>query len=252
MFAYIPRGRDQRRNQTTRKDAACLEGRYAENLARVLRISLPVVDDVQDLRTHNSAENYQDPEVPCVIAVHTLALGIADTDPKAHQDADGDQQSIGRQEKTSNVEKLWQHCLVRCRASAFVSIQFIRRDEQRNKSRPTLPCGGPRMNPSLTVGTRRDPLGISAWRSIAHRIVFTSRVPVHSVLVQKSVTTITNLAGRLSNWMLGKSTKIRKCPKVKRWQLVCSTPRAIAQATMTLTPMKNRQPNDRRVFNFKC
>jgi hypothetical protein len=54
------------------------------------------------------------------------------------------------------------------------------------------------MNPSLTVGTRRDPLGISAWRSIAHRIVFTSRVPVHSVLVQKSVTTITNLAGRLS------------------------------------------------------
>ena len=54
------------------------------------------------------------------------------------------------------------------------------------------------MNPSLTVGTRRDPLGISAWRSIAHRIEFSSRVPVHSVLVQKSVTTITNVAGRLS------------------------------------------------------
>ena len=54
------------------------------------------------------------------------------------------------------------------------------------------------MNPSLTVGTRRDPLGISAWRSIAHRILKSSRVPVHSVLVQKSVTTITNAAGRLS------------------------------------------------------
>jgi hypothetical protein len=54
------------------------------------------------------------------------------------------------------------------------------------------------MNPSLTVGTRRDPLGISAWRSIAHRIVISSRVPVHSVLVQKSVTTITNAVGRLS------------------------------------------------------
>jgi len=54
------------------------------------------------------------------------------------------------------------------------------------------------MNPSLTVGTRRDPLGISAWRSIAHRIISSSRVPVHSVLVQKSVTTITNATGRLS------------------------------------------------------
>jgi len=47
------------------------------------------------------------------------------------------------------------------------------------------------------MGTRRDPLGISAWPNIAHRIVFTSRIPVHSVLVQKSVTTITNFAGRL-------------------------------------------------------
>jgi hypothetical protein len=54
------------------------------------------------------------------------------------------------------------------------------------------------MNPSKTVGTRRDPLGISAWRNIAHRIVISSRVPVHSALVQKSVATNTNLAGRLS------------------------------------------------------
>jgi hypothetical protein len=47
------------------------------------------------------------------------------------------------------------------------------------------------------MGTRRDPLGISAWRNVAHRTVSTSRAPVHSVLVQKSVTTITNFAGRL-------------------------------------------------------
>jgi hypothetical protein len=64
------------------------------------------------------------------------------------------------------------------------------------------------MNPSLTVGTRRDPLGISAWRSIAHRIVITSRVPVHSVLVQKSVTTITNFAGRLSGLDARESPKV--------------------------------------------
>src|SRR5438309_2004700 len=63
------------------------------------------------------------------------------------------------------------------------------------------------MNPSLTVGTRRDPLGISAWRNIAHRIVFSSQAPVHSVLVQKSVTTITNLVGRLSLWMLWENSR---------------------------------------------
>src|SRR5215467_5968038 len=47
------------------------------------------------------------------------------------------------------------------------------------------------------MGTRRDPLGLSAWRNMAHRT--SSRAPVHSVLVQKSVTTSTNLAGRLSS-----------------------------------------------------
>jgi len=43
------------------------------------------------------------------------------------------------------------------------------------------------------MGARRDPLGVSAWRSMAHRIVYTSQAPVHSVLVQKSVTNITKL-----------------------------------------------------------
>jgi hypothetical protein len=30
------------------------------------------------------------------------------------------------------------------------------------------------MNPLFTVGTSRDPLGISAWRSVAHRIMIES------------------------------------------------------------------------------
>jgi hypothetical protein len=33
------------------------------------------------------------------------------------------------------------------------------------------------MNPSLDVGTRRDPLGISDWRSVAHRIVIYESSP---------------------------------------------------------------------------
>ena len=71
------------------------------------------------------------------------------------------------------------------------------------------------------MGTRRDPLGVSAWRNMAHRILIASRVPVHSVLVQKSVATITNSAGRLSPWMLGNSLGIGKRDSAKRWHLAC-------------------------------
>src|SRR6266550_3367952 len=91
-----------------------------------------------------------------------------------------------------------------------------------SKSRPDTPCGRPRMNPSLTVGTRRDPLGISAWRSIAHRIEFSSRVPVHSVLVQKSVTTITNVAGRLSG--LDARERLRDAQEGRRKKLAIDLP----------------------------
>jgi hypothetical protein len=42
------------------------------------------------------------------------------------------------------------------------------------------------------------------------------------VLVQKSVTTITNLAGRLSIWMLGKSAQIGKWRSTKSWQMICN------------------------------
>jgi len=71
------------------------------------------------------------------------------------------------------------------------------------------------------MGARRDPLGVSAWRSMAHRIVYTSQAPVHSVLVQKSVTNITNPAGQLSLWMLEKSDEIRKRKTVNSWHSAC-------------------------------
>jgi hypothetical protein len=48
--------------------------------------------------------------------------------------------------------------------------------------------------------------------------LFASRVPVHSVLVQKSVTTITNLAGRLPPWMLGNPEQFRKGKMQNSWQ----------------------------------
>ena len=48
-----------------------------------------------------------------------------------------------------------------------------------------------------------------------------SRVPVHSALVQKSVTTNTNSAGRLSLWMLGNREEIGKWKMQNSWQEVC-------------------------------
>jgi hypothetical protein len=51
--------------------------------------------------------------------------------------------------------------------------------------------------------------------------LFASRVPVHSALVQKSVTTITNSAGQLSLWMLGNREEIRKRKMQNSWQEVC-------------------------------
>jgi hypothetical protein len=40
-------------------------------------------------------------------------------------------------------------------------------------------------------------------------------------LVQKSVTAITNPAGRLSIWMLGKSRALGKWKTLKSWQTAC-------------------------------
>jgi hypothetical protein len=41
-------------------------------------------------------------------------------------------------------------------------------------------------------------------------------------LVQKSVTAITNPAGRLSIWMLGKTCALGKWKTANSWQVVCN------------------------------
>ena len=89
-------------------------------------------------------------------------------------------------------------------------------------SRPTVPCGGPRMN--LVVRRWEPPRPFRHLRMTEHRSPdpSSSQPPIHSVLVQKSVTTITNPAGRLSDWMLGKSAQIGKWALVKRWQFACN------------------------------
>jgi hypothetical protein len=56
---------------------------------------------------------------------------------------------------------------------------------------------------------------------MAHRIFSRVEPPFIQVLVQKSVTTITNVAGRLSMWMLGKNREIRKRVVTNSWYSAC-------------------------------
>ena len=55
------------------------------------------------------------------------------------------------------------------------------------------------------------------------------------MLVQKSVTTITNVVGRLQSWMLGKIGGIRKRRSTKSWHSVCQQLWSLAPAAALLS-----------------
>jgi hypothetical protein len=94
--------------------------------------------------------------------------------------------------------------------------------DNKKASRPTRPCDGPRMNPSVDVGNPPRPFRHLRMAERCSPDPSSSRVPVHSALVQKSVTVITNPAGRLSIWMLGKSRALGKWKTAKSWQAACN------------------------------
>src|SRR5450631_4396239 len=94
--------------------------------------------------------------------------------------------------------------------------------DNKKASRPTRPCDGPRMNPSVDVGNPPRPFRHLRMAERCSPDPSSSRVPVHSALVQKSVTAITNPAGRLSLWMLGKSRALGKWKTAKSWQVACN------------------------------
>src|SRR5450631_2492092 len=94
--------------------------------------------------------------------------------------------------------------------------------DNKKASRPTRPCDGPRMNPSVDVGNPPRPFRHLRMAERRSPDPSSSRVPVHSALVQKSVTAITNPAGRLSIWMLGKSSALSKWKTAKSWQAACN------------------------------
>ena len=63
------------------------------------RVVAPLVDDVENLGADDSAEDDEDPKIPGFVAVIAEALGVANADPKADQDAQGDQESVGRKKE---------------------------------------------------------------------------------------------------------------------------------------------------------
>jgi len=144
------------------------------------------------------------------------------------------------------MKELWKHSLIRCgktkirystSLSGVVAIPVARlgtrvkiprtsvrprNPENKKASRPTRPCDGPRMNPSVDVGNPPRPFRHLRMAERCSPDPSSSRVPVHSALVQKSVTAITNPAGRLSLWMLGKSRALGKWKTAKSWQVACN------------------------------
>ncbi len=140
------------------------------------------------------------------------------------------------------MKELWEHCLVRCTKRGICYLNQFSREPNapdapgsrerhsrarapaphKKASRPTRPCDGPRMNPSVDVGNPPRPFRHLRMAERCSPDPSSSRAPVHSALVQKSVTAITNSAGRLSIWMLGKSGAVGKWKPAKSWQVACN------------------------------
>ena len=96
-------------NQPAGKNSSRLQRVEAENLAPVIGVAAPVVDDVENLGANDSGQHHEDAEVPGVIAIDALLFRIADADPEPEQHAGGDQHTIGRQVEIANVKKSREH-----------------------------------------------------------------------------------------------------------------------------------------------
>src|SRR5581483_3324611 len=199
MFSvHVPRGGDERREQAPGKDSSRLQRGDAENLARMCRVVAPLVNDVKNLRAQDSAEDNQDPEIPSLVTVVAEALGISNADPKTQEHTQRNKESVCREEETSDMNKLWEHWFLDARSSDELQDQSSRKEPCEGsrprqeklifQADPLSRVTGPRMNPSVDV--RRPPRPFRHLR-MAQRCSpdpSSSRAPVHSALVQISVT----------------------------------------------------------------
>src|SRR5271169_2585918 len=102
------------------------------------------------------------------------------------------------------------------------------------------------MNPSVDVGCPPRPFRHLRMAQRRTPDLSSSRAPVHSALVQKSVTAITNPAGRLSIWMLGKSHALGKWKTANSWQVICNQSNSASDFRL-LAPGSRKAEADSRV-----
>src|SRR5262249_39555963 len=70
----VPDRGQSRPDQSSRENAASLQGGKTENLARVSAVEAPIIDNVKNLRAHDPAEHHQNSQIPGVLGIDPLLL----------------------------------------------------------------------------------------------------------------------------------------------------------------------------------
>src|SRR5271163_3101015 len=125
MTPHVPDSHDKCGNQPTGKYASSLQRIETENLAPVVRVGAPVVDDVENFRSDDSGQDHENAKVPGIITVDALLLGIAHDDPKPDQDACSDQHAVSRQVETANLKKSGEHFGLDAPNTRLVSMESL-------------------------------------------------------------------------------------------------------------------------------
>ncbi len=112
MTSHVPYRHKECGNQSAGKYASGLQRVETENLAPVIRVAAPVVDDVKNLCSDNSGKDDEDAKIPGIVAVDALLLGIAHADPKADEHARSDENAVSGQIETANVKKSREHVVL--------------------------------------------------------------------------------------------------------------------------------------------
>jgi hypothetical protein len=111
IFPDIPGGGCEGGEEASGKNSACLERGDAEDIAEMVLVDAPVIDDVEDFGADNSAKHDENTEVPGFVAVDAHAFAVAHADPEADQDAGRNQQAIGGQEEAAVMKNLRKHLI---------------------------------------------------------------------------------------------------------------------------------------------
>ncbi len=109
MFPDIPGGGSEGADQASRKYSSGLQCAYAKDLARMRRVDAPIVNDVEHLGSDDSKQDNQNPEVPCVLRIDSLSLGVAHADPQTDEHADRDQKAIRGHTEVTDMKKSGKH-----------------------------------------------------------------------------------------------------------------------------------------------